>query len=42
MLNRTPTNEIKGHPEVEALVVTGDNRTEVMKKVLNQLTQAVS
>ena len=26
--------EIKRHPEVEALLVTGDNRTEIVQKVL--------
>jgi len=30
--------EIKRRPEVETLLVTADNRTEVMKKVLNWLT----
>jgi hypothetical protein len=25
--------EIKSHPEVEALLATGDNRTEVLTKV---------
>jgi hypothetical protein len=30
--------EIKSHREVETLLVTGDNRTEVMKKVLNRST----
>ena len=32
-------DEIKRHPEVETLLVTRDNRTEVMKKVLNWLME---
>jgi nucleoside-triphosphatase THEP1 len=40
MLNLNPVaDEIKRHPEVETLLVTRDNRTEVMKKVLNWLTE---
>ena len=40
MLNPHPfTDEIKRHPEAEILLVTRDNRTEVMKKVLNWLTE---
>ena len=40
MLNPHPfADEIKHHPEVETLVVTRDNRPEVMKKVLNWLTE---
>jgi nucleoside-triphosphatase THEP1 len=35
-------DEIKRRPEVKTLLVTGDNRTEVMKKVLNWLTAGVS
>jgi len=36
MLNPHPfADEIKRHPEVEVLLVTSDNRSEVMKKVLN-------
>jgi nucleoside-triphosphatase THEP1 len=35
-------DEIKRHPEVEALLVTRDNRTEVMKKVLNWLMEGVN
>jgi len=36
MLNPHPfADEIKRHPEVEVLLVTRDNRTEVMKKVLD-------
>jgi transcriptional antiterminator Rof (Rho-off) len=31
--------EIKRHPEVEALLVARDNRTERMKKVLSSLTE---
>jgi nucleoside-triphosphatase len=38
MLNPHPfADEIKRHPEVETLLVTSDNRTEVMRKVLNWL-----
>jgi nucleoside-triphosphatase len=42
MLNPHPhpfADQIKRHPEVEVVLVTRDNRTEVMKKVLNWLTQ---
>jgi len=43
LLNPHPfANEIKRHPEVETLMVTRDNRPEVMKKVLNWLTEEVS
>jgi len=36
MLNPHPfADEIKRHPEVEVLLVTRDNRTEVMKRVLD-------
>jgi len=36
MLNPHPfADEIKRHPEVEVLLATRDNRTEVMKKVLD-------
>jgi nucleoside-triphosphatase len=39
MLNPHPfADEIKRHPEVETLLVTKDNRTEVTRKVLNWLT----
>jgi nucleoside-triphosphatase len=39
MLNPHPfADEIKHHPEVETLLVTRDNCTEVMSKVLNWLT----
>jgi formylmethanofuran dehydrogenase subunit A len=38
MLNPHPfAGEIKRHPEVEVLLAARDNRTEVMKKVLNWL-----
>ena len=36
--NGLGADEIKSHPEVETLMVTRDNRTEVMNKVLNWLT----
>jgi nucleoside-triphosphatase len=40
MLNPHPfANEIKRRPEVETLLVTRDNRTEVMKKVSDWLTE---
>ena len=40
MLNPHPfADEIKRHPEVEVLLVTRDNRTEVMNKVLNWLIE---
>jgi nucleoside-triphosphatase len=43
MLNPHPfADEIKRHPEVETLLVTRDNRTEVMKKVLNWLMEGVN
>ena len=43
MLSPHPfTDEIKRRPEVDVLLVTRDNHTEVMKKVLNWLTDAVS
>jgi nucleoside-triphosphatase THEP1 len=35
-------DEIKRHPEVEVLLVTRDNRTEVMKKVLNWLEEGIN
>jgi len=39
MLNPHPfADEIKRHPEVEVLLVTRDNRAEVLNKVLNWLT----
>jgi len=31
-------HEIKRHPEIETLLVTGDNRADAMKKVLGWLT----
>ena len=37
----TFADEIKRHPEVETLVVTRDNRTEVMGKILNWLAAEV-
>jgi nucleoside-triphosphatase len=43
MLNPHPfADEIKRHPEVEVLLVTRDNRPEVMRKVLNWLTEGVN
>jgi len=43
MLNPHPfADQIKRHPEVEVLLVTRDNRTEVMKKVLNWLMGGVN
>jgi nucleoside-triphosphatase len=40
MLSPHPfADEIKRHPEVEVLLVTGDNRAEVMQKVLTWLTE---
>ena len=43
MLNPHPfADEIKRHPEAETLLVTRDNRTEVMKKVLNWLMEEVN
>jgi hypothetical protein len=36
------TDEIKRHPGVETLLVTRDNRAEVMKKVLNRLMKGVN
>jgi nucleoside-triphosphatase len=41
-LNPHPfADEIKRHPEVETLLVTRENRTEVMKRVLNWLMEGV-
>jgi len=34
--------EIERHPEVETLLVTGDNRAEVMRKVSNWLADGVN
>jgi nucleoside-triphosphatase len=43
MLNSHPfADEIKRHSEVEVLLVTRDNRPEVMRKVLNWLTEGVN
>jgi len=43
MLNSHPfADEIKRHPEVETLLVTRDNRTEVMRKILNWLIEPVN
>jgi nucleoside-triphosphatase len=43
MLNPHPfADEIKHHPEVETILVTRDNRTEVMRKVLNWLTEGTN
>jgi nucleoside-triphosphatase THEP1 len=40
MLNPHPfADEIKRHPEVEVLLVTRDNRPQVMNKVLNWLVE---
>jgi hypothetical protein len=36
------TDEIRRHPEVETLLVTRDNRTEIMRKVLGRLTERVN
>jgi nucleoside-triphosphatase len=41
MLNPHPfADEIKRHPEVEVLLVTRDNRPQVMNRVLDWLTEA--
>ena len=43
MLNPHPfADEIKRHPEVETLLVTRDNRTGAMRKILNWLTEGVN
>jgi len=43
MLNPHPcAGEIKRRPEVETLLATRDNHTEVMKKVLNWLMEGVN
>jgi nucleoside-triphosphatase THEP1 len=43
MLNPHPfADAIKRHPEVETLLVTRDNRAEVMRKVLNWLMEGVN
>jgi nucleoside-triphosphatase THEP1 len=40
--NGLGADEIKRHPEVEVLLVTRDNRTEVMRKVLDLLTEVLN
>lgn len=35
-------SEIKRHPEVETLLAARDDRTEVMRKALNRLTEVVN
>jgi len=43
MLNPHPfADEIKRHPEVATLLVTRDNRAEVMRKVLDWLTEGLN
>ena len=43
MFNPHPfADEIKRHPEVETLLITRDNRTEVMRKVLDWLTEELN
>jgi len=43
MFNPHPfTDEIKRHPEVEVLLVTRGNRTQVMNKVLNWLREGMA
>jgi nucleoside-triphosphatase len=43
ILNPHPfADEIKRHPEVETLLVTTDNRRDVMRKVLNWLMEGVN
>jgi nucleoside-triphosphatase len=43
MLNPHPfADEIKRHPEVETLLVTTDNRRDVVRKILNWLTEGVN
>jgi len=40
MLNPNPfADEIKRHPEVKMLLTTRDNHTEVIRKVLNWLSE---
>jgi nucleoside-triphosphatase THEP1 len=42
-LNPHPfADEIKRQPEIETLLVTTDNRTEAMRKVLNWLMEGVN
>jgi hypothetical protein len=40
--NGLGSGEIKRHPEVEMLLVTGTNRAELMKKVLNRPMEGVN
>ena len=40
--NGLGADEIKRHPEFETLLVTRDNRTEIMKKVLNWLAEGIN
>jgi nucleoside-triphosphatase THEP1 len=40
--NGLGADEIKRRPEVEVLLVTRDNRTEVMRKVLDWLMEGVN
>jgi hypothetical protein len=40
--NGLGADEIKRHPEVETLLVTRDNRTEVMRKIQNWLTEGAN
>ena len=40
--NGLGADEIKRRPEVETLLVTRDNRTEVMRKVLNWLAEEIN
>jgi hypothetical protein len=40
--NGLSADEIKRHPEIEVLLVIRDNRTEVMRRVLNWLTEVVN
>jgi nucleoside-triphosphatase THEP1 len=43
MLNPHPfADQIKRHLEVETLLVTRDNRAEVMRKVLNWLAEGIN
>jgi len=42
MLSPPLAGEIKRHPEVETLLVSRDNHTEGMKKVLDWLVEGVN
>lgn len=43
MLNPRPfADEIKRRPETEALLAARDNRTEVMRKVLDRLAEGAN